>query len=133
MRRQCTDQFLVGCGERLEQGVHVPVLFAGGDKSFGLPVGHFCQQMVIERKVRAPMYQFQFVGRSFPGFLRVLNQFPAEQEHLVDAFVEKAGDLFAPRFGVGDDCCVMPDDDGFAIQSQRTEEDDGFYPRKEVA
>lgn len=74
------------------------------------------------------MYQFQFVGRSFPGFLRVLNQFPAEQEHLVDAFVEKAGDLFAPRFGVGDDCCVMPDDDGFAIQSQRTEEDDGFYP-----
>ena len=74
------------------------------------------------------MYQFQFVGRSFPGFLRVLNQFPAEQEHLVDAFVEKAGDLFAPRFGVGDDGRVMPDDDGLAVQSQCTEEDDGFYP-----
>ena len=74
------------------------------------------------------MDEFQFVGRCFPGFLRVLNQFPTEQEHLVYTFVEKAGDLFAPRFGVGDDGRVMPDDDGLAVQSQCTEEDDGFYP-----
>ena len=36
--------------------------------------------------------------------------------------------MFAPRFGVGDDGRVMPDDNRFAVQSQRTEEDDGFYP-----
>lgn len=47
---------------------------------------------------------------------------------MVDTFVKKAGDLFAPGFGVGDDGRVMPDDNRFAVQSQRTEEDDGFYP-----
>ena len=73
------------------------------------------------------MDEFQFVGRCFPGFLRVLNQFPTEQEHLVYTFVEKAGDLFAPRFGIGDDSRMMPDHDGLAVQSQCTEEDDGLY------
>ena len=36
--------------------------------------------------------------------------------------------MHGPRFGVGDDGRVMPDDDGFAVQPQCTEEDDGFYP-----
>ena len=46
---------------------------------------------------------------------------------MVYTFVEKAGDLFAPRFGIGDDSRMMPDHDGLAVQSQCTEEDDGLY------
>ena len=51
-------EFLFSGGKCLEESAYVPVFFAGRDKAFRFAVGHFRQQVVIEREVWSPVYQF---------------------------------------------------------------------------